>query len=141
VLAGAGLTGAVPLEAGAGLLGAADSVTSAPDAAELAAVSTTVGSALTGAAGTGAAAGALVSAAGACGAAGVTGAVACGAADVLAAAFLAARFFGGFFSNSSANRRTTGASIVEDADRTNSPMSFSLVRTTLLVTPSSFASS
>jgi hypothetical protein len=75
------------------------------------------------------------------GPAGATGAVACGAADVLAAAFLAARFFGGFFSNSSANRRTTGASIVEDADRTNSPMSFSLVRTTLLVTPSSFASS
>ena len=73
--------------------------------------------------------------------AGATGAVACGAADVLAAAFLAARFFGGFFSNSSANRRTTGASMVEDADRTNSPMSFSLVRTTLLVTPSSFASS
>jgi hypothetical protein len=60
-----------------------------------------------------------------------------------AAAFLAARFFvaGGFFSKSSASRRTTGASIVEDADRTNSPMSFSLVRTTLLVTPSSFASS
>jgi hypothetical protein len=75
------------------------------------------------------------------GPAGATGAVACGAADVLAAAFLAARFFGGFFSKSSANRRTTGASIVEDADRTNSPMSFSLVRTTLLVTPSSFASS
>jgi hypothetical protein len=71
----------------------------------------------------------------------VTGAVACGAADVLAAAFLAARFFGGFFSKSSANLRTTGASIVEDAERTNSPMSFSLVRTTLLVTPSSFASS
>jgi hypothetical protein len=72
----------------------------------------------------------------------MTGAGACaGAGEVLAAAFLAARFFGGFFSNSSANRRTTGASIVEDADRTNSPMSFSLVRTTLLVTPSSFASS
>jgi hypothetical protein len=106
----------------------------------LAAVSTTVGSALTGAAGTGAAAGAPAAAAGACGAAG-TGAVACGVAEVLAAADLAARFFGGFFSNSSANRRTTGASIVEDADRTNSPMSFSLVRTTLLVTPSSFASS
>jgi hypothetical protein len=116
-------------------------VTSAPDVPALAAVSTTVGSALTGAAGAGAAAGALVSAAGASGAAEVTGAVACGAAEVLAAAFLAARFFGGFFSNSSANRRTTGASIVEDADRTNSPMSFSLVRTTLLVTPSSFASS
>lgn len=118
----------------------ADSVTSAPDVAVLAAVSTTVGSALTGAAGA-AGAGALDSALGAFGAAGVTGAVACGAAEVLAAAVLAARFFGGFFSNSSANRRTTGASIVEDADRTNSPMSFSLVRTTLLVTPSSFASS
>jgi Zn-dependent alcohol dehydrogenase len=118
----------------------ADSVTSAPDVAVLAAVSTTVGSALTGAAGA-AGAGALDSALGAFGAAGVTGAVACGAAEVLAAALLAARFFGGFFSNSSANRRTTGASIVEDADRTNSPMSFSLVRTTLLVTPSSFASS
>jgi hypothetical protein len=117
-----------------------------------AAVSVTVGSALTGA-GTDSTAGALrstwtgASATGAAafcsttGSAGVTGAVACGAADVLAAAFLAARFFGGFFSNSSANLRTTGASIVEDADRTNSPMSFSLVRTTLLVTPSSFASS
>ncbi|MDX6282843.1 MAG: hypothetical protein QOH03_3914 [Kribbellaceae bacterium] len=126
--------------AGADAAGMADSVTSAPDVAVLAAVSTTVGSALTGAAGA-AGAGALDSALGAFGAAGVTGAVACGAAEVLAAALLAARFFGGFFSNSSANRRTTGASIVEDADRTNSPMSFSLVRTTLLVTPSSFASS
>ncbi len=109
----------------------------------------TFGSASTGA-GFASAAGALRSAstagagaagAAACCSAGLTGAVACGAADVLAAAFLAARFFGGFFSNSSANRRTTGASIVEDADRTNSPMSFSLVSTTLLVTPSSFASS
>jgi hypothetical protein len=110
-----------------------------------AAFSVTVDSAATGA-GVASAAGAgrSAGAAGAAffaGSAGATGAVACGAADVLAAAFLAARFFGGFFSNSSANLRTTGASIVEDADRTNSPMSFSLVRTTLLVTPSSFASS
>jgi hypothetical protein len=37
--------------------------------------------------------------------------------------------------------RTTGASIVEDADRTNSPMSWSLTMTALLSTPSSFASS
>ena len=37
--------------------------------------------------------------------------------------------------------RTTGASIVEDAERTNSPISSSLVMTTLLSTPNSFASS
>jgi hypothetical protein len=127
---------------GPGLTG--DGVALAGAGAE-AAFSVTVGSAATGAgvdSATGA--GRSAGAAGAAffaGSAGATGAVACGAADVLAAAFLAARFFGGFFSNSSANLRTTGASIVEDADRTNSPMSFSLVRTTLLVTPSSFASS
>jgi len=38
-------------------------------------------------------------------------------------------------------RRTTGASTVEDADFTNSPISASLARTTLLSTPSSLASS
>jgi len=37
--------------------------------------------------------------------------------------------------------RTTGASIVEDADRTNSPISWSLAITALLSTPNSFASS
>jgi hypothetical protein len=37
--------------------------------------------------------------------------------------------------------RTTGASIVEDADRTNSPISWSLTMTALLSTPNSFASS
>jgi hypothetical protein len=37
--------------------------------------------------------------------------------------------------------RTTGASIVEDADRTNSPISWSWAITALLSTPSSFASS
>src|SRR4029450_1800527 len=37
--------------------------------------------------------------------------------------------------------RTTGASIVEDADRTNSPISVSLAITTLLSTPNSLASS
>jgi hypothetical protein len=41
----------------------------------------------------------------------------------------------------SRNRRATGASTVEDADFTNSPSSFSFARTSLLVTPSSFASS
>jgi hypothetical protein len=37
--------------------------------------------------------------------------------------------------------RTTGASIVEDAERTNSPISWSWAMTALLSTPSSFASS
>jgi len=37
--------------------------------------------------------------------------------------------------------RTTGASIVEDAERTNSPISSSLAMTALLSTPNSFASS
>jgi len=37
--------------------------------------------------------------------------------------------------------RTTGASIVEDAERTNSPSSWSLAMTTLLSTPISLASS
>jgi len=43
--------------------------------------------------------------------------------------------------NSSLSRRTTGASIVEDADRTNSPISLSRSITALLSTPNSFASS
>lgn len=41
----------------------------------------------------------------------------------------------------SRSRRATGASTVLDADFTNSPCSLSLARTSLLVTPSSFASS
>ncbi len=41
----------------------------------------------------------------------------------------------------SVNLRTTGASIVEDADRTNSPSSWSLAMTALLSTPNSLASS
>jgi len=41
----------------------------------------------------------------------------------------------------SLSRRATGGSIVEDALLTNSPISLSLARTTLLSTPSSFASS
>ena len=41
----------------------------------------------------------------------------------------------------SSSRLSTGASTVEEADRTNSPMSFSMLRTVLLSTPSSFASS
>jgi len=41
----------------------------------------------------------------------------------------------------SLSRRTTGASTVEDAERTNSPISWSLARTALLSTPNSLASS
>lgn len=43
--------------------------------------------------------------------------------------------------NASFNRRTTGASTVEDAERTNSPISWSLAMTALLSIPSSLASS
>jgi hypothetical protein len=43
--------------------------------------------------------------------------------------------------NASFSLRTTGASIVEDADLTNSPISLSLAITALLSTPNSFASS
>lgn len=41
----------------------------------------------------------------------------------------------------SVSLRTTGASIVDDAERTNSPSSWSLAMTTLLSTPNSLASS
>jgi hypothetical protein len=64
------------------------------------------------------------------------------------AAFLAAAFFTGFFSSAgfasgyiSMRRRTTGASTVDDAERTNSPISWSFARTTLLSIPSCFANS
>jgi hypothetical protein len=46
-----------------------------------------------------------------------------------------------WLANSSFSLRTTGASMVEDADRTNSPISWSLAITALLSTPNSFASS
>jgi hypothetical protein len=45
------------------------------------------------------------------------------------------------FDSFSFSRRSTGGSTVEEAERTNSPMSFNIVRTVLLSTPSSFASS
>jgi len=59
----------------------------------------------------------------------------------------AAAFFAGFLAGGgslasfSLSRLSTGASTVEEADRTNSPMSFSMLRTVLLSTPSSLASS
>ncbi len=43
--------------------------------------------------------------------------------------------------NASLSLRTTGASIVDDAERTNSPISWSLAMTALLSTPNSLASS
>src|SRR5699024_5389192 len=67
------------------------------------------------------------------------------------AADLAADFFsppedfapsaGAESAKASLTRRTTGASSVEEAERTNSPISWSFSRTFLLVVPSSFASS
>ena len=66
----------------------------------------------------------------------------------LAADFFAAAFLTGFFSSTgfasgyiSMSLRTTGASTVDDADRTNSPISWSFARTTLLSIPSCFANS
>jgi hypothetical protein len=63
----------------------------------------------------------------------------------LGVAFFAAAFLGAAALSlspySSLSRRSTGASTVEDADLTNSPMSFRVARTILLSTPSSFASS
>ena len=65
-------------------------------------------------------------------------------------AFVAAAFLAGLAGASAAGAaagraslslRTTGGSTVDDADRTNSPSSLSLVMTTLLSRPSSLASS
>jgi hypothetical protein len=65
-----------------------------------------------------------------------------------AAAFLAGAFFafgaasaGTKFGNLSINLRTTGASTVEDADRTNSPTSANLASSSLLSSPNSLANS
>jgi hypothetical protein len=73
------------------------------------------------------------------------GCVVVGAAVFLAAAFLVVFFAGaasvGCAGKTSFSLRTTGGSTVDDADLTNSPMSWSLARTTLLSTPSSLASS
>ena len=58
-------------------------------------------------------------------------------ADCASAALAAAAWS----ANASLSLRTTGASIVDDAERTNSPISWSLAITALLSTPNSFASS
>ncbi|GAA3949776.1 hypothetical protein GCM10023085_35420 [Actinomadura viridis] len=59
----------------------------------------------------------------------------------LGAPFLSAGLAEDELEKASVSLRTTGASIVEDADRTNSPISWSLAMTTLLSTPNSLASS
>jgi hypothetical protein len=83
---------------------------------------------------------------------GTTGA-AVGSSASAAAALFAGAFFAAFFAAlasaacfhtspcSSWRRRATGGSTVEEADLTNSPMSLSAARTSLLGTPNSFASS
>ena len=90
------------------------------------------------------------------GSSGATATAAAGASSTDAAVFFAAAFLVVFFAaaflpsaappagcagKTSFSLRTTGGSTVDDADLTNSPMSWSLARTTLLSTPSSFASS
>ena len=87
------------------------------------------------------------------GASSVTTAAAAGCSVSAAAAFLAGAFLAAFLAAlasaafiqaspcSSSRRRATGGSTVEEADLTNSPMSLSAARTSLLGTPNSFASS
>lgn len=103
-----------------------------------------------GATGAASAAGACGSTAGAAGAAGFAGAGLAGAPGLGAAGAAALPCGRGWSSGflppallpkDSRNRRATGASTVEDADLTNSPCSLSLPKSSLLVTPSSFANS
>jgi hypothetical protein len=68
--------------------------------------------------------------------------------DCFGAAFFADAFFtfgaasaGTKFGNLSINLRTTGASTVEDAERTNSPTSCNLAKSSLLSSPNSLANS
>ena len=86
---------------------------------------------------------------GAAAGAGAASAAGAGAASCAGAGFLAAGLLPPFLAPcarraspcSSLRRRTTGASTVEEADFTYSPMSFRVDRTTLLSTPNSRASS
>jgi hypothetical protein len=112
------------------------------------------GAVAAGLAGSTAAGAGLASAAGATGAAGLrplvapcpsSAATTAGATGAAAerppAVWLARACLGCWAANASLSLRTTGASIVEDADRTNSPISWSLAMTALLSTPNSLASS
>ena len=145
--AGRGAAGAASVAspaAGAGGVSAASGVTTAAGADGSTTGASTTG-ATTGASATGATTGA--SATGATTGASATGASAA-SATAAAAAFLAGAFFAGAGASAGAaagiasrSLRTTGASTVDDADFTNSPSSCSFARTSLLETPSSFASS
>jgi hypothetical protein len=108
------------------------------------------GSAAAGRTGSAAAGAGPASAAGATGAAGLrplvppcpsSADVTTGAAGRPSSVWAARACLGCWAANASLSLRTTGASIVEDADRTNSPISWSLAMTALLSTPNSFASS
>src|SRR3984885_15275656 len=112
------------------------------------------GAVAAGLAGSTAAGAGLASAAGATGAAGLrplvapcpsSAATTAGATGAAAerppAVWLARACLGCWAANASLSLRTTGAPIVEDADRTNSPISWSLAITALLSTPNSLASS
>jgi hypothetical protein len=128
--------------AGFGAAGPGRGPASATGLAGAGATSTGAGGATsTGAGGaTGAGAGAAgFAAGGASGAAGVAAALA--GADFFAGAFAGAASAGFAPPNASRSRRATGASTVDEADLTNSPCSLSRARTSLLVTPSSFANS
>lgn len=134
VAPGVGAAGALGVAA-AGALGAAGGCGAAG-----------FGAAGRGAAGAASAAGALGSAAGAAGAAGLAGAglgaPGLGAGEAPCGRGLSSGFLPPAFApNDSRSRRATGASTVEDADLTNSPCSLSLAKSSLLVTPSSFANS
>jgi hypothetical protein len=99
-----------------------------------------------GASGAGAGVGAGAGAAGASGASGTAAVAGVGSgAGAGAAAFLAGAFLAGAAGAAagiaSRSLRATGGSTVDEADFTNSPSSCSFARTSLLVTPSSLASS
>ena len=129
-----GRTGA----AGAGAVGAGATGVGSALAAGVGTGAAGAGVAGAGAAGAGAlAAGALAAGALAAAGAGATGAGLAGVAVAAGFSALGAASAGGNFS---LTRRTTGASTVELALLTYSPISFSRSRSTLLVTPSSLAS-
>ena len=139
-------SGAGPLGPGRGMVVAAGS-TGAWGVVVPATGDGAVGTPLVDSSATGAVAGSVVGAS--TGATGESMGAESGSADFAAAFLVGAFFFAAFaaeaaFSSSpnwSLNRLTTGGSTVEEADLTNSPMSLSLERTSLLSTPSSFASS
>lgn len=129
--------------AGADAAGWAGAAGAGADAAGWAGAAGCAGAGGCGAAGLGAAgfAGAGGAGVGAAAAAAVAGVAEVAGAAGAAGVPLPALFAGAGLSNFSRNRRATGASTVDEADLTNSPCSLSVARSSLLVTPSSFANS